>query len=112
MSPTDILHDYERDGVVLLQPLARQGRPWGALLLGPKQTGQRYVEEDLTFLSGLAAEAAQALERLHLVRTLAAESSARAARWVRPNAVAGTRRTSTPSMPAISSTGDAPASGK
>jgi signal transduction histidine kinase len=67
------------EGVVLLQPLARQGRLWGVLLLGPKQAGQRYVEEDLTFLTGLAAEAAQALERLSLVRTLAAESSARAA---------------------------------
>lgn len=66
-------------GAVLLQPLARAGRLHGLLALGPRASGHRYVHEDLEFLAAAGAEAGRALERLDLVRTLAAEASARSA---------------------------------
>jgi signal transduction histidine kinase len=68
----------ERAGVVLVQPLVADTGPQGALLLGPKVSERRYVEEDLAFLAEVATDAGRALERLHLAHRAAEESFLRA----------------------------------
>jgi signal transduction histidine kinase len=64
-------------GVLIVQPLTVHDEVRGAILLGPRETGRRYIEQDLTFLTGCAQLAAQGLERIDLLRSLAEEAAAR-----------------------------------
>jgi len=63
-------------GVRLAQPLARDGTLYGLLLLGEKQSGRRYVEEDLQLLSASGLLGTRTLERMTLARKAAEESMA------------------------------------
>lgn len=65
------------EGIDLVQPVARDGRLLGLLLLARKRSERRYVEEDLQLLRASAAQAAEVLERLALVQRVAEESLAR-----------------------------------
>lgn len=66
-------------GLVLVQPIAREGRRLGAFLLGEKASGRRYVEEDLALLRAAARQGAVALERAELAAKAAEEEMARRA---------------------------------
>lgn len=48
--------------------------PLGWILLGPRRSDRRYVEEDLELLRGAAVEAGRALDRLRLSQQLAREA--------------------------------------
>jgi signal transduction histidine kinase len=65
------------DGFVVIQPLDLTDREGGAILVGPRTNGRRYVEPDLEHLAACARIAAQHLERIGLVRTVAEETLAR-----------------------------------
>lgn len=60
-------------GIRLVQPLAAYGRVHGVLVLGEKRSEWRYVEEDVGLLSGVAAAASEALERINLAQRVAEE---------------------------------------
>jgi signal transduction histidine kinase len=71
--------DLRSAGVVLVQPVSREGRVRALLLLGPKASERAYVEEDLTLLAAAAGRAVVSLERLALVQNVAREALARRA---------------------------------
>jgi len=71
--PLDLLEE----GVVLYQPLFQGEKVLGAILLGHRSTGRRYVAQDLTFLASCAGVADRHLERIALLQTVAEESLAR-----------------------------------
>lgn len=60
-------------GFQLVQPLAAYGELHGLLLLGEKRSERRYIEEDLTLLSGVATAASAALERVNQAQRVAEE---------------------------------------
>ena len=66
-------------GVHVVQPVARDGRLFGLLLLGEKESGRRYLEEDLRLLSASSLQAARSLERMTLVQQVVKESMAKQA---------------------------------
>jgi signal transduction histidine kinase len=63
-----------REGYVLAQPLSSGGDLTGAVLLGPKETGWRYVEPDLQLLGNLARTTGEALGRIALLRRVTEEA--------------------------------------
>jgi signal transduction histidine kinase len=71
--PLDLLEE----GVILYQPLFQGEKILGAILLGPRATGRRYVAQDLAFLASCARVADRHLERIALLQTVAEESLAR-----------------------------------
>jgi len=62
---------WEALGWRLAFPLAGDHGPRGLILLGEKESERRYVESELAFVSGVAAEARATAERLRLVREVA-----------------------------------------
>jgi signal transduction histidine kinase len=64
-------------GVRILVPLSIEGRALGWILLGPRRTERRYIEQDLGLIAGVAEEASIALERIRLVQKVAEEAIAR-----------------------------------
>lgn len=73
----DFPADLIGQGLLLALPLAADGVPQGAILLGEKESERRYIEQDLELLAGVAAAAAGALERLGLVQKVAEEALVR-----------------------------------
>lgn len=64
-------------GVRVVQPVARDGRLLGLVLVGEKRNERRYVEEDLSLLSASALQAGRAIERLELFQRVTEETMAR-----------------------------------
>ncbi len=54
----------------VLVPMSGQNRLSGILVVGPRQTGERYHYEDLNFVQSLADQAALAVERAQVVANL------------------------------------------
>ncbi len=57
-------------GAQLFIPLPGRGHLIGWLAVGPRRTGEPYIDQDLTFLEGLCAQAALAVERAQVVENL------------------------------------------
>ncbi|MBL9089229.1 MAG: HAMP domain-containing histidine kinase [Planctomycetia bacterium] len=63
----------------MLQPVVRDARLLATILVGPRHGGRHHVAEDVTLLRGAGACAADALDRLRLVRVAAEREVARRA---------------------------------
>jgi signal transduction histidine kinase len=64
-------------GFVILAPIVEEGRSIGFILIGEKRSERRYVREDCDLITGAAAIAAAACDRIDLVRRAADEEAAR-----------------------------------
>jgi signal transduction histidine kinase len=65
--PVRHLHEALRSaGVEILMTLGRRGQPLGAILLGPRRSGDAYFRNDLVFIESLADLASIALENASL----------------------------------------------
>ncbi|RKY62394.1 MAG: hypothetical protein DRP95_01645, partial [Candidatus Latescibacterota bacterium] len=66
----DILEVMERIGCEMAVPLVVQEQLLGALLLGPKQSGDAYFSEDISLLTALSGQAAMAIYNAQLYREM------------------------------------------
>lgn len=73
----DFPREVQDAGIRILVPLSTEGRTLGWILMGPRRTERRYIEQDLGLISGVAEEASIALERIRLVQKVAEEAIAR-----------------------------------
>jgi signal transduction histidine kinase len=69
--------DLRDSGIVLMEPICREGACSGAILLGQRVTERRYIEPDIRFVRRCATLMATASERIRLVQTVAEEAMAR-----------------------------------
>jgi signal transduction histidine kinase len=74
---TDYPQRLQSAGVVLVQPVVCGEGPGGVVLVGPRTTGRRYVEQDVSFLVASAKVAGGHLERIVLQQAVAREAVAR-----------------------------------
>lgn len=65
------------EGIVLVRPISDGGTLLGAIMCGPRQTGRRYVGQDLKLLRGIAAASQEQLERIALVKAVMTEGMER-----------------------------------
>jgi signal transduction histidine kinase len=73
----DFPSEFAMNEFVLMEAFVRGGAVTGLILLGRRETQRRYVDADIALVRSVAAEAARAMERIHLVQVAQEESAAR-----------------------------------
>ncbi len=73
----DFPNQLTRRGWALVVPLLVEDTPRGALYLGPKRTGHRYVGTEVTYAAAAAAAASRRLSEIGLVQKVVEERLAR-----------------------------------